>query len=116
MQKIEKWRVEELSLMLDQLAEILKRGDNCEWANVFYHFHHEAKVIISSEKFDLSKLKKLLTNIKNCFSGISSLNNIVLWHENPEEKVRINQELQQTRVRLLKILAQMKDQTQEYIS
>jgi len=115
-QKIEKWRVEELSLVLNLLTNILKRGDNHDWANVFLHFNQEAQAIISLKMFDLVKLQQLIINIKNCFSGNSSLNSVVLWDKNSEEKTRINQELFQIRTRLLKILKQMEDQTQEYIS
>lgn len=116
MQKIEKWRVEELALVLIQLAELLKKGDNCEWSNVFFHFKDESLKIINSKEFDLDQLKRLLRNINNCFSGASSLKNIVLWHENSEEKKRINQELLQVRARLLKILTEIEIRTVEHIS
>jgi len=116
MQKLEKWRVKELALVLKQLAVLLKNGDNCEWANVFFHFHLETQIIINSKEFDLDQLKKLLINIKSCFSGISSLMNLILRHENSEEKTRLNQDLHQTRARLLKILTEMEILTIEYIS
>ena len=45
MQKIEKWRIQELTYVLNDLAEILKQGNNAEWANVFTHFYYEAQKI-----------------------------------------------------------------------
>lgn len=116
MQKIEKWRVEELALVLKQLGDILKRGNDFEWANVFFHFYEESQAINDLEKLDLDNLKKLLRNIKNCFTGVSSLMNLVLWHENSEEKILINEEFPQIRARLLKILNEIEIRTVEYVS
>lgn len=115
-QKIEKWRIEELTLVLKQLGEVLKKGNNGEWANVFLHFYQEAQFITASKELDLGQVKKLLRNIKNCFSGMSSLQNIVLWHENTEEKILINEEFPQVRARLLKILDEIESRTIEYVS
>jgi hypothetical protein len=116
MQRIEKWRVEELAMVISRLSDLLKKGDDREWANVFSHFHQESQKIISSKKFNLDDLSRLVINIKNCFSGSSSLNNIILWSENSEEMTRLNQELFQTRARLLKILKDMQDRAAEPIS
>jgi len=116
MQKIEKWRMEELALILEQLADLLKRGDNCEWANVFFHFHHESREIISSKELDLNHVKNLLMNIKNCFSSMNSFKNLVLWHENEEEKMRLNQYSHKTKVHLLKIMTDIEDRSVEYLS
>jgi len=57
MQKIEKWRLEELALVLNQLSEILREGNHCEWANVFHHFQDESQKILSKKEFDLDSLK-----------------------------------------------------------
>lgn len=111
MQAIEKWRVEELALVISELSDLLRKSDNCDWANVFSHFHQESQKIVSSTEFNLDYLKKLVTNVKNCFSDASSLRNIVLWHENSEERTRLNQELFQTRARLLKILEDIEELT-----
>lgn len=116
MQKIEKWRIGELAFVLKQLGEILKRGSDCEWANVFFHFYEESQAINESDELNLDNLKKLLRNIKNCFSGVSSLMNLVLWHENSEEKILINEEFPQIRARLLKILNEIESRTVEYVS
>lgn len=116
MQKIEKWRVEELALVISELSDLLRKGDDCEWANVFSHYHQESQKIVSNKEFNIDHLKKLVTNVKNCFSGASSLNNLVLWNESSEEMSRLNQELFQTRARLLKILEDMEDLAAEPIS
>lgn len=115
-QKIEKWRVEELALTLKKMAALLKKGDNYGWANVLLHFHQEAQMIIDSKEFNLIQLKKLLVNINNCFAGMSSLANLILWHENSSERKMINQDLNNSRSRLLKILAEIETRTVEYVS
>lgn len=116
MQRIEKWRVEELALVISELSDLLREGDDYEWANVFSHYHQESQKIVSSKEFNIDYLHKLVTNVMNCFSGSSSLNSLVLWHENSEERTRLNQKLFQTRARLLKILKDMEDRAVEPIS
>lgn len=114
MQKIEKWRIEELALVLIELSDLLRKGDNREWANVFSHFHLESQQIHSSKAFNLDELKRLIINIKHCFSSVSSFANIVLWCENSEERTRINQELNLTRSCLLTILNNLERLTTEH--
>lgn len=116
MQKIAKWRLEELALVISELSDLLRKGDDYEWANVFSHYHQESQKIVSNKEFNIDHLKKLVTNVKNCFSGASSLNNLVLWNESSEEMSRLNQGLFQTRARLLKILEDMEDLAAEPIS
>jgi hypothetical protein len=116
MQKIEKWRVKELALILNELSLLLKAGKTLDWANVFSHFHDESQKIISKDEFDSDSLSKLIKNIKNCFFGSSSFTNIILRHENSEEKARINQSLYLTRAHLLKILMDLEDRLVDYIS
>lgn len=116
MQKIEKWRLEELALVLKHLAELLENGDDREWANVFFHFHQESQGIISSRKFDIEQTMKLVMNIKNCCSVSSSFSNLVLYHENEKEKISLNQDLLKARARLQKILAAIENRGVEYIS
>lgn len=116
LQKIEKWRIEELSLVLKKIDELLRKGNNSEWANVFHHYYEESRFIIASEEFSLAQVLKLVKNIRNCFSGVSSLRNIVLWHENNEEKMWINEEFPQLRTRLLKIIGDIEERSVEYVS
>ncbi|UCC41060.1 MAG: hypothetical protein JSV96_06420 [Candidatus Aminicenantes bacterium] len=116
MQRIEKWRVEELTIVLNELSNLLRKGDDYEWANVFSHFYQESQNIASGKEFNLDSLLKLVANVSNCFSRASSLSNIVLWQENSEERTHANQELFQTRARLLKILKDIEDLSVDYIS
>jgi len=116
MQKVEKWRLEELALVLMQLAELLRKGADREWANVFFHYHQESQSIIASKEFDLNQTKRLIMNIKNCYSGTSSFLNLVLHHENEKEKISLNQQFYKTRGRLLKILNVIEHRVVEYIS
>jgi len=116
MQKIEKWRVKELALVLNELCLLLKAGNNRDWANVFSHFHDESQKIISKNEFDLDSLNKLVKNIKNCYFGSSSFTNIILRHENSEENARMNQSLYLTRSGLLKILMDLEGRLVDYVS
>jgi len=116
MQKIEKWRVEELSLVLDQLAEFLIKGNNREWANVFLHFDSESRKIIQAEKFDIDELKKLVRNIKNCLSGSCSLIEVELQHENPVEKAMINRKFSEGKALLFSILEDLENRMVEFLS
>lgn len=115
MQKIEKWRVEELALVLTEIADMLRSGDNAEWANVFSHFQNESKNIIDKKEFDLDALRKLIVNVKNCFLGTTAFTNLVLWHENPDERTKLNQSLAFIRARLLKILKDMDGRLSEHV-
>jgi len=116
LQKIEKWRIEELALILNHLSDLLRKGDNCEWANVFNHFHQESKQIVNKNEFDQHLLKRLVINIKNCFIGLNSLRNIVLWHLNTRESAVLNQAFKQYRDRLLKIIDDVEKRLIEYIN
>ncbi len=116
MQKIETWRVKELALILNELTVLLKAGNVHDWANVFSHFFDESQKIISKNEFDSDSLNKLIKNIKNCFFSSSSFTNIILKHENPEEKAGLNQSLYLTRARLLKTLMDLDDRLVDYIN
>ena len=116
MQKIEKWRLEELALVLKHLAELLSKGNNRDWANVFLHFYQESQWIIAAQELNLEQVRNLIMNIKNCYSGASSFMSLFLRHENEKEKIELNQELFKARGRLLKIMAELEDRSIEYIS
>jgi len=115
MQKVEKWRVEELALVINELVVLLKAGDNNEWANVFSHFHGESKKIVSQKEFDSDSLNKLVKNINNCFHRSSSFTNIALKHKNPKEEQILNQALYLIRARLLKVLKDIEERITEHI-
>jgi molecular chaperone GrpE (heat shock protein) len=115
MQKIEKWRVEELALVLNELVALLRAGDNNEWANVFLHFLEEAEKIVSRKEFDSEATEKLARNILNCFDRNSSFINITLRNENPREEQKLNQALLLTRARLLNVLNDIQERIIEQI-
>ncbi len=116
MQKVEKWRVEELALLLKEFCELLRNGDNREWANVFSHFNDETKIIISKNNFDLDSLEKLIKNIRNSFSPGISLTTLILSHENTKIKKRLNQDFLHMRARILGSLKDMEYRTIETIN
>ena len=116
MQKVEKWRIEELHLLLKELSESLRNGDNREWASVFSHFNDETKIIISKNDFDLDSFKNLIKNIRNSFSHGISLTTLILSHENTEMKKRLNQDFLHVRARILGILKDMEFRTIETIN
>jgi phosphomevalonate kinase len=115
MQKIEKWRVQELVLVLEEISIILKKGKNTEWANVFSHYHFEAQKILESRILQVDKLNQLIRNIKNCFHSGSSLDNPLIFEDMEKEFYVILQEFQSIRLRLLGIIRQMEDQLIEFI-
>jgi len=116
MQKIEKWRIEELGLVLNELSFLLKLGESSEWANVFSHFNDESQKIVTKKEFDLDSLNKLVRNIKNCFFKGSSFTDTLFRHENPKEETKLNQILYLIKARLLKILTDMENNIIEYIN
>jgi hypothetical protein len=116
MQKIEKWRVNELALVLNELSLLLEAGKTRDWANVFSHFYYESQKIVSKDEFDSDSLTRLVKNIKNCFLSAGSFTNIILRHENSQEEARINQSLYLTRANLLRILMDLENRLVDYIS
>ena len=116
MQKVEKWRVLELGQALNQLALLLRKGENTEWANVFSHFAQEAQNITHHENFDLDVLKRLAQNIVNCFDGTSSLRNLVLNHMNPRQMETLNAKFREAIQTMFEILASIEEKWTEPIN
>ncbi|MDH4218153.1 MAG: hypothetical protein OEW23_05185 [Candidatus Aminicenantes bacterium] len=116
MQKIEKWRIQELTQVLNRLAAILREGKNSDWANVFDHFAQEAHRIVQNEKFDLDILQKLIHNMRNCFDGTSSLHSLVLTMENTKKMEELNQEFIQTKGLLFMLLSDLEKKGVEPIN
>lgn len=114
MQKVEKWRVQELALMLNLFYELLMKSGNNDWANVFMHFYHEAVDILSRDDFKLGSLKKLVQNITNGFESFHSVTNLALGHEDIEAKSEWNRTFQKTKARLISILTEIDKRTIEF--
>lgn len=114
-QKIEKWRIKELALVLNELADLLKAGNNREWANVFYHFQKEAETIFEKPHFDGDLTMKLIRNIKNCFSSFTSFKNNIPSMDATGKGIKIIKNFCLTKNRLAQILEDMESQLIEQI-
>jgi hypothetical protein len=115
-QKVEKWRIQELEQVLNRLALLLMKGKSSDWGNVFSHFAQEAQNIAAHQKFNLDVLKRLTQNIVNCFEGVSSLRNLVLIQENPKKKDTLNREFREALRVLFAILASIEEKWTEPIN
>lgn len=115
-QKIEKWRIQELEQVLNRLALLLRTGKNSDWANVFSHYAQEAKKLSLQTKFNLDMLKRLSQNIGNCFEGISSLRTLVLIQESAKQMEVLNQEFRESIRYLFEILASIKKKWSEPVN
>jgi hypothetical protein len=114
MQKVEKWRIQELSTSLKHLHELLLKGGNSEWANVFLHFHHEAVELLAGEDFKLDHLKRLVQNIANGFESFHSVTNLSLGREDFEAKSEWTRTFQKAKARLISILTEIDKRTVEF--
>lgn len=108
-QKVEKWRIQELEQVLDCIASLLLRGKNSDWANVFSHYAHEARKLALHNTFDLEMLKRLSLNILNCFDRTSSLRTLVLIQKDAGHMDVLNHEFTEAIHRLFEILASMEE-------
>jgi hypothetical protein len=116
MPKIEKWRVEELSLLLDFLAALLRQGKNPEWANVFSHFDQEARLIISAEMIATAPVKRLVRDIKNCYGAGCTFAGLVLESEESRTKKALNLEFGRARARLWGALLEIEKRMVEFVN
>lgn len=99
-QRVEKWRIQELSQVLKHLSRLLRLGQNAEWASVFSHYAQEALNLAAQESFKLDGLKRLVQNILSCFEDASSLHDLVLVQEDIKKMGNLNQEFRDA-IRLL---------------
>jgi len=116
MHKVEKWRLQELALILSRLTDLLKLGDNQEWASVFDHYHQEIQAILLTRNYDRETINRHIQNIQNCFSGMSSFKNLILRHDNTSEMSRLNQEFYEEKVRLIEALMDFEKRLQVYVN
>jgi hypothetical protein len=115
-QKVEKWRIQELEQVLNRLSLLMRMGANPDWAAVFSHYALEAKHLANREKFNLDVLKKLAQNIVNCFDHVSSLRNLVLTHENAKKMDILNREFRNSLKLMFEIIAQIEEKWTDPIS
>jgi hypothetical protein len=114
MQRVEKWRIQELALLLQQLHKLLMKGNNSEWANVFLHFHQETVEILSRDELSVEALRRLIHNIVNCFDGYHSFTNLSLGREDSDSRSELNHDFNQTKMRLLAVLSEIDSRTTIY--
>jgi hypothetical protein len=104
-QKVEKWRIQELEQVLKRISLLLRRGQNSDWASVFSHYAGEAKNLADHKKFNLEMLKRLTQNIITCFDHVSSLRNLVLTHDNARKMEILNREFRNSIRFLFELIA-----------
>ncbi|MBN1274179.1 MAG: hypothetical protein JXB26_18095 [Candidatus Aminicenantes bacterium] len=114
-QKIEKWRIRELALVLSELGELLKSGNNIEWANVFFHFQQEAEIISLKPHFDIDLTNKLVRNIKTCFSSFNSYKNNIPSMDSTGKGVKIIKDFCELKDRLIQLLNKIESLLEEKI-
>lgn len=115
MQKIERWRIQELTMVLKELAHMLKQGDNREWANVFEHFLLEAEGILLRDVFNLEEFKRLVQNILCCYLEGDSFRNLKITGGQETRERKLNQELGRLKSRLYYLLTDLQTRFVEYI-
>ena len=115
MLKIEKWRIQELARVLNQVSVLLLLGKNREWAQVFSHFEQESQGFLNAPEFDLGQFQNLLRNIKICFSESYTFRNTSLALEISEDQSGLQQELEHAQARLLKVLDELAGRSVELI-
>ena len=114
MHRVEKWRIQELALLLQDLHKLLIRGNNSEWANVFLHFHQETIEILSRDELNIEALRRLIHNIVNCFDGYHSFTNLSLGSEDADSGAELNRDLNRAKLRLLSVLSEIDNRTTVY--
>jgi hypothetical protein len=115
MQKIERWRIQELTMVLKDLSHLLKQGENREWANVFEHFLLEAEGILLREAFNLEEFKRLVQNILCCYLEGDSFRKLEITPEPDSGQRDLNQELNRLKSRLYYLLTDLQTRFVEYI-
>jgi len=112
---IEKWRVDELSMVLNRIALILQAGGQSEWAGVFRHYHEEADSLSRITPIEIDKLERLTMNLCACLEDGCSLRNPQLLHEDDRVGTSLLREYVMLRTRLFQILADLKNRLRETI-
>jgi hypothetical protein len=115
MQKIERWRIEELTLVLKEIVRLLKQGENREWANVFEHFLLEAEGILLRDAFNLEEFKRLVQNILCCYLEGDSFRKLEINEKQEKKRWDLNQKLNRLKGRLYYLLTDLQTRFVEYI-
>jgi len=115
MSVIEKWRIEELALVLKELLGSLHSGENREWANVFEHFLHEAELLLLSDPLQTTACRQLVQNILCCFLEGDSFRRLKLLPGDSENHERQNRSFRRLQARLYHLLTELQSRFVEYV-
>jgi hypothetical protein len=115
MHKIEKWRIDELILVLKNLVETLRQGDNREWAHVFEHFLSESEKINLRSSLQIEEFKRLVHNILCCFLEGDSFRRMSLFPEETTEAQSMNKNFHRQKARLYHLLTDLQSRFVEYV-
>jgi hypothetical protein len=116
MLKVEGWRLEELGLLLDDLAAVLKAGRHPEWAGVFGHFSHELAIILQTKSSDPTVLRRLVQNIRLCFDGNSGFLRLSLRGEDDGESAALDLRMALLKARTADSLQEIEQRLVERVS
>lgn len=109
MNYIEKWRMDELSLVLKRIGLVLQAGGQAEWAGVFHHFQEEADSLSRVPPVEKETVERLARNIQACLRNGTSLRCPLLVHEDESIGEGLFREYHRMRLRLLKILGELEE-------
>ena len=115
MQKIERWRVQELLLVLEQLSQTLREGKQRDWEKVFSHYHSETLSILSRDEINTEELRRLVRNIQNCFTGVESFRNLNFIEDDNHGLSDLNREFSHRKSRLIQLLNELRARLMEYV-
>ncbi|MFO7866540.1 MAG: hypothetical protein R6V02_06980 [Candidatus Aminicenantes bacterium] len=115
MSQVEMWRIKELIIILNELTEILRRGNNREWAAVFEHYKAESKQILNNKKFSSHELKNLVRNIRCGIKG-PHFSPFHIDIDVPCEEPEIFKDFLHCKTQLNQILDEMDNRFFEYIN
>jgi len=114
MNQVEMWRVKELVLILNEIACLLRKGNNREWAAVFEHYKMESQQILSRKKFKSQELKNLIRNIRCGIKG-PHLTHYHIDLEVPLDEPALFEDFMRCKNRLNQMLDDMDNRFVEYI-
>jgi len=114
MLKIERWRIEELTLVLRDLVDSLQQEENRDWAHVFQHYLSEAERLLLTNTLRVDEFKRLVHNILCCYLEGDSFRRISFPETTQEEKLR-NKNFQHRKARLFHLLTELQTRFVEYI-
>lgn len=115
MQKIERWRIQELAIILKDLKDTLQIGANRDWANVFDHFLVETERILLRTSLDVEECRRLVRNILCCYLDGDSFRRLEITNEETGQPTRINKDLTRQKARLYNLLTDLQSRFIEYI-